>query len=92
MAWLLHLTWRVWRVPWPIRTDAKPFVKWVGGKRQLMQELVRHAPKREEVGTYFEPFLGGCSSFTCKPAAAVLTDSNQRLIRAIAASGMTSKV
>src|SRR5436190_22112436 len=64
-------------------SDAKPFVKWVGGKRQLIRELVRRAPKREEVGTYFEPFLGGGALFFhLQPVAAVLTDSNQRLIRA----------
>ena len=35
----------------------KPFVKWVGGKRQLMQELENNFPK--QFGTYHEPFLGG---------------------------------
>ena len=37
--------------------DPKPFVKWVGGKRQLMQELENNFPK--QFGTYHEPFLGG---------------------------------
>ena len=37
--------------------DPKPFVKWVGGKRQLMQELENNFPK--QFGTYYEPFLGG---------------------------------
>lgn len=63
--------------------DAKPFVKWVGGKRQLIHQLIRHAPKREDVGTYYEPFLGGGALFFhLRPASAVLTDSNRRLIRA----------
>ena len=38
-------------------SEPKPFVKWVGGKRQLMQELENNFPK--QFGTYHEPFLGG---------------------------------
>jgi len=35
----------------------KPFVKWAGGKRQLIPILNQHLP--ETFGTFFEPFLGG---------------------------------
>jgi Site-specific DNA methylase len=35
----------------------KPFVKWAGGKRQLISVLNENLPK--SFGTYFEPFLGG---------------------------------
>jgi len=35
----------------------KPFVKWAGGKRQLISILSENLPKT--MGTYFEPFLGG---------------------------------
>lgn len=35
----------------------KPFVKWAGGKRQLIPILNENLP--ESFGTYFEPFLGG---------------------------------
>jgi len=40
-----------------LAVEPKPFVKWAGGKRQLMPILERHLPDR--FGTYFEPFLGG---------------------------------
>jgi DNA adenine methylase len=35
----------------------KPFVKWAGGKRQLLPILSQHIPKNFDA--YFEPFLGG---------------------------------
>ena len=65
--------------------DAKPFLKWVGGKRQLLREITRHAPS--SFGRYHEPFVGGGAVFfhlrQTRPACpAFLTDSNERLIRA----------
>ena len=45
---------------------AKPFLKWAGGKRQLMPELIRHLPADFENGRYtkyVEPFLGGGALF-----------------------------
>jgi len=41
--------------------EAKPFVKWAGGKRQLIEQLVQHLP--EEFNNYYEPFLGGGALF-----------------------------
>ncbi|HXW02251.1 MAG TPA: DNA adenine methylase [Candidatus Nitrosotenuis sp.] len=40
-----------------LTTEPRPFVKWAGGKRQLVPIIERHIPK--EFGTYYEPFLGG---------------------------------
>jgi DNA adenine methylase len=66
------------------REDAsRPFLKWAGGKRQLLRELVRHVPKT--YGHYFEPFLGGGALFfELQPRKAVLADVNERLIRTYA--------
>jgi DNA adenine methylase len=57
-----------------------PFLKWVGGKRQLLNDLRAHLPAR--FGTYHEPFVGGGALFfDLQPKAAVLSDMNERLIR-----------
>jgi DNA adenine methylase len=40
-----------------ILVTPKPFVKWAGGKRQLIPILHQNLP--ESFGTYYEPFLGG---------------------------------
>ena len=40
-----------------IHSTPKPFVKWAGGKRQLIPILNENLP--DSFGTYFEPFLGG---------------------------------
>jgi DNA adenine methylase len=59
---------------------ARPFLKWAGGKRQLLPELVKHVPKKFK--TYHEPFVGaGALFFELRPKQSVLCDSNERLIR-----------
>ncbi|MFN7145828.1 MAG: DNA adenine methylase, partial [Myxococcota bacterium] len=58
----------------------RPFLKWVGGKRQLLPALGRHVPAR--FSRYHEPFLGGGALFFhLQPGRAVLSDTNARLIR-----------
>ena len=59
---------------------AKPFIKWVGGKRQLLPELRKRVPS--SFGTYHEPFVGGGALFfDLAPSSAVLSDANERLVR-----------
>lgn len=64
----------------PEKADAKPFVKWVGGKGQLLAQLSAFRPQAN--GAYFEPFLGGGALyFDLRPhARAVLNDVNAALI------------
>ena len=40
---------------------AKPFIKWVGGKGQLLQQLKEQLPRElyDKEFTYVEPFVGG---------------------------------
>ena len=40
-----------------ISDSPKPFVKWAGGKRQLLPIISNHIP--DKFDRYFEPFLGG---------------------------------
>ena len=57
----------------------KPFVKWAGGKRQIIDKLKSFIP--EEFNTYYEPFVGGGALlFELSPKDAVINDSNKELI------------
>ena len=46
-------------------TGAKPFLKWAGGKGQLLSQLDQHLPNdlKEQEFTYIEPFVGGGALF-----------------------------
>ena len=56
-----------------------PIVKWVGGKRQLLEEIASVLP--QSFNTYFEPFLGGGALlFYMQPKKAVVNDLNNDLI------------
>jgi len=41
--------------------NAKPFVKWVGGKRSLLPEIMQRVPA--DFNNYYEPFVGGGALF-----------------------------
>lgn len=55
-----------------------PILKWVGGKRQLLDSIEQLIPK---CSTYYEPFIGGGAVlFSRQPDKAVINDSNPELI------------
>lgn len=57
----------------------RPFLKWAGGKRQLLPEIKKYVPKK--YNTYYEPFLGGGAIlFYLQPKHATINDSNTELI------------
>lgn len=69
-----------------IDTKPKPFVKWVGGKRQLLKqfrELGLYPPEafNPMTSTYYEPFVGGGAVFfDLLPKNAKLSDLNSELV------------
>lgn len=57
----------------------KPFVKWAGGKRQILDKLNKYIPTNFD--TYYEPFVGGGALlFDLSPKKAVINDSNKELM------------
>lgn len=57
----------------------KPFVKWAGGKRSIINDLVKLSPN--EFNTYYEPFaFGGALLFELQPKRAVINDYNKELM------------
>ena len=58
---------------------AKPFVKWAGGKRSIVDKLIKYSPS--EYNTYFEPFVGGGALlYELSPKKAVINDYNKELM------------
>lgn len=58
-----------------------PFLKWVGGKRQVIPQIKKYIP--ESYCQYFEPFIGGGALFfDLEPKKAYINDINKILISA----------
>lgn len=56
-----------------------PFLKWAGGKRQLLNQIKERMPK--EYNDYYEPFIGGGAVlFELQPEEATINDINTSLI------------
>lgn len=61
------------------QTKLKPFLKWVGGKRQLLDQIKPYLPKT--FNKYYEPFIGGGAMlFDLQPSIAFINDVNAELI------------
>ncbi len=59
--------------------NPRPFVKWAGGKRQLIPQMDKYLPKK--YNKYIEPFIGGGALFFyLLPKKAILIDINNDLI------------
>lgn len=58
-----------------------PFLKWVGGKRQLIPSIIELMPKNIKSYNYIEPFIGGGAIlFHIQPKTAIINDINKELI------------
>ena len=62
-----------------MKLKTEPFVKWAGGKRQLIDRLKACMPAT--YGRYYEPFIGGGALLLdLQPEMAVINDTNEQLL------------
>ena len=62
-------------------SSLRPFVKWAGGKRQLLAEIKKYFSEDMANYTYYEPFVGGGAVlFELQPKKAIINDSNAQLM------------
>lgn len=60
---------------------SKSFLRWAGGKVNIVNHLIKYLPSGYQDHTYWEPFLGGGSLFfAIAPKRAILSDLNDHLI------------
>lgn len=63
----------------PITSIQKPFLKWAGGKTQMITDLLKFAPVN--FNKYIEPFIGGGALyFNLSHSASIIADLNEELI------------
>lgn len=62
-----------------IELPCRPILKWVGGKSQMLGDLLPRVPKK--YGRFIEPFFGGGAMFfALRPENAIIADSNPELV------------
>lgn len=67
------------RRPYKHNVLAQPFLKWAGGKRQLLPAIKEYLPQK--FGQYYEPFIGaGAVLFSLQPKKSIINDTNSELI------------
>jgi len=62
-----------------MRHELSPFVKWAGGKRQLLEDIKKRLPRKYK--RYIEPFVGGGAiCFALAEKGSCINDTNEALI------------
>ncbi|KKK41142.1 hypothetical protein LCGC14_0811270 [marine sediment metagenome] len=62
-----------------MRENPHPFLKWAGGKRQLISQMLKYFPRN--YNKFIEPFIGGGAVFFfMKPKISIIIDINEELI------------
>lgn len=60
---------------------AEPVVKWAGGKRAMLDQIMTRLPSKSQVNRYFEPFFGGGAVFfAIQPSNGYINDINPHLV------------
>lgn len=60
---------------------AEPILSWAGGKRHLLDVILRRMPPKDQFDRYFEPFFGGGAVFfALEPSNGFINDINSRLM------------
>ena len=66
-----------------LKKRVEPFLKWAGGKSQLLEQFKPLLPKAGTYKRYIEPFIGGGALFFyLEPKEAIISDLNKDLIEA----------